>query len=145
MTNHSWYIDYPRETLARLKTALLDMLAKYIQSSRNEVDLIFLFDFKFFAIPYVPNSCFEEIDTMAGWLSRSLSPTVFLTLFLFLYCIRAVLAWSRLKNFKGPWLASFSHLWILKQNMNDEAWGDYKVLHARYGMRDSVSAAGPTS
>ncbi|KAH8675282.1 cytochrome P450 [Xylariales sp. PMI_506] len=49
------------------------------------------------------------------------------------YLATAVWSWYRLRHVPGPWLASFSYLWIARVNSRGQQYETYRDLCAKYG------------
>ncbi|KAJ9144220.1 Cytochrome p450 [Pleurostoma richardsiae] len=56
------------------------------------------------------------------------------------YVVSSILAWRRLRDFKGPWLASFSYLWMARTSTSGHMWSIYRDVSAKYG---PVARIGP--
>jgi len=64
--------------------------------------------------------------TMASYVPAALG------VLLVYYVVSAVLAWYPLRKFKGPFLASFSYLWVFKTSSSGEAYKRHMALHDKY-------------
>lgn len=58
---------------------------------------------------------------------------------IFYYIVSSVLAWYRLRYFRGPWLATFSYLWLLRTTRSGHEERIYTALHQRYGSLIRIS------
>lgn len=56
------------------------------------------------------------------------------------YGIQAVATWYRLRHIPGPFLASFSYLWLAKVTRSTRQWHIYRELPKQYG---SLVRVGP--
>jgi hypothetical protein len=45
----------------------------------------------------------------------------------------SILAWYRLRHFKGPFLASFSYLWLAKTTLSGKSWKIYMETRDKFG------------
>ncbi|KAK3324928.1 cytochrome P450 [Apodospora peruviana] len=48
------------------------------------------------------------------------------------YILSSIIAWYRLRHFKGPFLASFSYLWLAKTTTSGTAWKTYFDLQEKH-------------
>lgn len=58
---------------------------------------------------------------------------VALAAFVLCYTIQAVVTWHRLRHIPGPFLASFSYLWLGKVTRSTRQWHIYRDLPKQYG------------
>ncbi|KAL7622829.1 hypothetical protein AAE478_006508 [Parahypoxylon ruwenzoriense] len=56
----------------------------------------------------------------------------FIALFVLWYVVSAAATWYRLRHIPGPFLASFSHLWMVKTILRSSVVDDFRQLHS-YG------------
>jgi hypothetical protein len=64
----------------------------------------------------------------------------FLAILVLYYVITAFRSWRRLREFKGPTLASFSYLWMVRTTFSGRMWEKYRDVSGKYG---SVARIGP--
>ncbi|KAK8083742.1 Fumagillin dodecapentaenoate synthase [Apiospora saccharicola] len=67
-------------------------------------------------------------------LSRTGAILAALAALVLCYGIQAVVTWHRLRHIPGPFLASFSYLWLAKVTRSTRQWHIYRDLPQRYGL-----------
>ena len=56
-----------------------------------------------------------------------------------LYLGYSVRSWYRLRQFKGPWLAKHTRLWLLRKVSDNKLHVSFPELHKKYGKYDASS------
>jgi hypothetical protein len=80
----------------------------------------------------------EYLPTTTGSLSLSA-----LAIFTIYYITTAILAWYRLRQFRGPFLASFSYLWLFRTALSGKAYRIHVATRQRYGGCGQLVRIGP--
>ena len=70
---------------------------------------------------------------LENYTSTKTLALVFIGLGIFWYTITAVIAWYRLRNFRGPFVASFSYLWAFRTALSGKAYKIHVATRERYG------------
>lgn len=70
-------------------------------------------------------------------LSAALRPLAIIVV-LYVVSLRA-LAWYRLRHFPGPFLASFTYIWLFRTATSGESWKRHMDARARYGGADGAN------
>lgn len=65
-----------------------------------------------------------------SWSVLAIATTGVLILY---YTITAVLSWHRLRHFRGPFLASFSYLWLFRAAVSEQAYKLHIATRKHYG------------